>query len=679
MKIKQLQVTNFRQFVGTQTLEFASGDQSNVTIILGQNGAGKTGIFRAVLFALFGDIHLSQDAPDAEIHLINEGAMRASSAPVSATVSLSFDHDGHDYVIKREVRGRFDGTSYYQEPANNQRCTLTIDREGEEPQLIDKTPVVNDKIEAIIRSDIREFFFFDAESLQILSDLGKPEVRRSIQDGIYQLLQVQDLKKGRDLLDSMKRGMQRKINEVAKDNQVATSQKDLDQVESEMAENVERLDALKSEIKQAESERDIKKQKLEASSATRKLVEDIRRLQGSVDQQQQIVQQDRDMLASQIKTGAAQLFESITPAIKQNVAALRESGNDSIPKYILEQSVSDKLCALCGNDLAKDNDAFDHVQELLRLFKYSQTTSFLSSIDQGVDDVDNGQSGYYEKQKSALDAYANDSQVARRTQGDLDNMKNRLQATDNDVKEIQGLATAVDQIEEDLREYKHSQSELETQQGKLAQTRQTLNQEITKRLAVDTALKQQNNSVKLVGEMEASLETILKEYSDSSRQELQTQTLVLFKKMIAKKDQNLIDKVLITPKYQIKVFNANRRDLSNDLSQGEKQILSLSFIMALAQIAASGRTEMAFPLFMDTPFARIDGDNRDRLIEAIPTLTEQWVLLLTDTEFTSAERDRFLENHSVGAAYQLDNVDGNTRISAVPDLSLLELRGEIHG
>ncbi len=40
---------------------------------------------------------------------------------------------------------------------------------------------------------------------------------------------------------------------------------------------------------------------------------------------------------------------------------------------------------------------------------------------------------------------------------------------------------------------------------------------------------------------------------------------------------------------------------------------------------------------MDTPFGRISGKNRDNLIENIPMLTSQWILLLTDTEFTVSE------------------------------------------
>lgn len=101
--------------------------------------------------------------------------------------------------------------------------------------------------------------------------------------------------------------------------------------------------------------------------------------------------------------------------------------------------------------------------------------------------------------------------------------------------------------------------------------------------------------------------------------------------------------------------------------------------MSLAKVASQGRKEMFFPLFMDTPFARIDGANRDQLIKEIPKMTGQWVLLLTDTEFTTAEQNIFVEEKTVGKVYQLNKDEGVTKVELLPDVSLLQLRGENNG
>ena len=76
MILEQITVENFRQFRGRQSLQFATGGPGkgkNVTVILGENGRGKTGLFRALMFCLYGDCSLAQDedVKRGELRLVN--------------------------------------------------------------------------------------------------------------------------------------------------------------------------------------------------------------------------------------------------------------------------------------------------------------------------------------------------------------------------------------------------------------------------------------------------------------------------------------------------------------------------------------------------------------------------------------------------------------------------------
>jgi len=104
MQITSLQLKNFRQFYDPQMVTFAKNDQ-NVTLIIGVNGAGKTGIFRAIRFGLFGDEKLDQDNQSRHeaVHLVNLDRLRENDGdPVTAEVEVCFEHEGVMYQIHRE-------------------------------------------------------------------------------------------------------------------------------------------------------------------------------------------------------------------------------------------------------------------------------------------------------------------------------------------------------------------------------------------------------------------------------------------------------------------------------------------------------------------------------------------------------------------------------------------------
>ncbi len=90
MKLLKLCLKNFRQFKGAQELEFAApagGRRENVTVVFGENERGKTGIFRAIMFCLYGDQQLSQDeqVDQKEIYCEPSAGVRRSGASGAVT------------------------------------------------------------------------------------------------------------------------------------------------------------------------------------------------------------------------------------------------------------------------------------------------------------------------------------------------------------------------------------------------------------------------------------------------------------------------------------------------------------------------------------------------------------------------------------------------------------------
>lgn len=94
MRPLKLTISGFGPYAGTQELDFSQLGTSGLYLITGDTGAGKTTIFDAITYALFGEA--SGDSRDASM-------LRSKyAAPDTPTyVELTFDYGGKIYTVKR--------------------------------------------------------------------------------------------------------------------------------------------------------------------------------------------------------------------------------------------------------------------------------------------------------------------------------------------------------------------------------------------------------------------------------------------------------------------------------------------------------------------------------------------------------------------------------------------------
>ena len=219
MILQRLVLKNFRQFRGLQEMVFAEPSQTekdgNVTLIFGGNGTGKTGIFRGIMYGLYGLERLSQDADVTreEIHLVNIAELfengQSSQRRVECFVELHFLHHGVQYIIKRTLYAIRDADSIVEEPGP---VCLTVQSSDGNSKVVEDPSEILVIINRVLDSGIREYFLFDGEKIERLTR-ASTEQRLEIAKGIKNLLSIDTLETAIKALSSLRKTLDQKLQE----------------------------------------------------------------------------------------------------------------------------------------------------------------------------------------------------------------------------------------------------------------------------------------------------------------------------------------------------------------------------------------------------------------------------------------------------------------------------------
>ena len=105
--------------------------------------------------------------------------------------------------------------------------------------------------------------------------------------------------------------------------------------------------------------------------------------------------------------------------------------------------------------------------------------------------------------------------------------------------------------------------------------------------------------------------------------------------------------VRLSQDFDLEVIDRYGRPARPELSAGERQVLSLSFITAMSRIS-----EEEAPLVMDTPFGRLSSQPRNNVTKYLPNLADQLVLLVIDEESRDQARANLVPR--IGYEYELE-------------------------
>lgn len=198
MILKSLRLVNFRQFYQENLLEFASAADTNVTLIHGENGVGKTTILNAILWCLFERLNSDFERPD---ELVNYEALREGRK--SCRVEVLFEYESTDYLVQR----------HHEIGTKNVLKVFKINDFNHE-----QVPLAKEFINSVLPQEMANYFFFHGEGISAISDRRSGNAfRRAIRD----ILGFTFVEQAIEDLEKIKRNYGKKAAEVHNKNKEA--------------------------------------------------------------------------------------------------------------------------------------------------------------------------------------------------------------------------------------------------------------------------------------------------------------------------------------------------------------------------------------------------------------------------------------------------------------------------
>lgn len=392
MMIKNITIENFQSYYGSQTLEFSNG----LNLIIGNGGKGKSKLFNAFYWVLFGKIYITgigwcttDNLPQSakfsmhRYEFINKRALFKASVneEVTSSVQIELEDDkGVTYIIERFVGAlRLENNDWDSDYAWQVRPSiLKVSFDSITGTRVLNDVLAEDKINELFPDGIRNYIWFQGESLESLINFRNKDTLKAAVKHISYFPYYEKLS---DIISKSKvkiAGIEsRKLKEVNKHNTnvkgLLSSIENLNYKIWKEEENKKRLEEDIETVKIALTEGETKISGLASYSMLVKKYKDceneINRLLAETTR---IDDFQREKLPS------LWILRGIGPMIQQckDIIEKHKVEEYTVPekKYLdnpsrskLEEILRDKKCFVCGTEFTEGSPQYHYIMERLKL------------------------------------------------------------------------------------------------------------------------------------------------------------------------------------------------------------------------------------------------------------------------------------------------------------------------
>ena len=383
MQLLNIKIRNFRQYKDVD-LELAYGEGNKLTVILGENGYGKTTLIRAFVWCLYGENTFKD-----QILLNKDVAISMNENDIQKVeVRTDLKHNDCRYRISRYENYKHNGSNVVKEASS----TLSVQRDGK-PISYDKAQI---EINKILKQDLKDYFFYDGEHNRIEASVD----RRSIKDTISQMMGIKRIESLREYFKpvgtyTVTNSLTNKMKGDALELNPLMKEKDeLLQKKSDLLSDVKGYDdevlKLTQQYNEKESLIKVNDQVKEKQIEKERLQKEINEIQlGLDDDFSNMISTIQPKSTSQNKNSLSFLKILYAQCFKQknieNLALSSNFGSENSLSHISEEAVDQLIqrgTCLCGAIIKGGNDAYKHLQEAKEHMEPHDFGKYLSDFNE---------------------------------------------------------------------------------------------------------------------------------------------------------------------------------------------------------------------------------------------------------------------------------------------------------
>ena len=647
MILIKLEMNNFRQYIGEQTIEFSTDPEKNVTVLIGVNTSGKTTIIRAFEWCLYGEngfedqVLLNCEVKDN----MNRGEVQKVS------VAVTFESNNMIYTLRRMYK-----YICIERKTEDGKTVVILNKKPEEELTLEylqsdgqtKTPIdrsnITESMDRILPKDLSDYFFFGGERISGIAN------RKDLSKSVRGLMRLDVLENARTHLLSVIKTFESNIDttgdinaQKAKDSletfKLKKAQLEIDKLnfdeqmkywqEKEREYSAELAKSNVEQVKQAKKERD--------------------RLESTLESEESKLKRAKlDMVKKfNIRPYAYFGLPTINKTLDQLKKLHEEKGSmECIPD--MEQGAIDYLIkrgyCLCGTHIDKDSVAYAKIMEERKILP----PEYIGSAIQLYKSRAEGYLAGSEDFKVNLEEKYKEIRAYQRHIGTLkDELEKQsdIIIDDTDAKEIEKKR------KEAHIKYKEAKSDYDNCVSSIGGFNSNIkNCEDT----IDNYAKSSNKNVQVARYIMYSkkvfewLNETYKAKEETVRVELQNRVNDNFAKMYHGERSIFID-----DKYRVRYS-----DITTEESDGLKAVKSFAFIASLVSMAkdkilddAEMKLGQVYPLVMDAPFSNVDEIHINNICRILPQTANQVVMAVMQKDWDYASEN--LQKY-VGKSYVIE-------------------------